>query len=263
LPEPSQVDRETNLALDPTQPVVRRAGSHQFESLADGCREVLAARALRSVDEVGRELDRYLAGRGHMALSTSGTAVCQYGSGDQRSRSRRRCNRPAYLYATAALDAPTRGTPAQRRRPASEHQPWKSAPVKSNASPNSISMLSEKSRPKRFSRRWSSIRCSTAMNAPPAGSASYADRMSCFFFSRFQSCRIMPVVTPPARAGAAWKNAPAAVVPRSASPRRAMADRAMGSTAGRSKDTQRRCGWRAATAHESSADAPPTSHSVR
>src|SRR5262245_26980241 len=75
VPEPPQVDRETNLAFEPAQPVVRRPGSHQFEPLADGRREVLAARALRSVDEVGRELDRHLAGRGHMALSNSCLAV--------------------------------------------------------------------------------------------------------------------------------------------------------------------------------------------
>ena len=33
------------------------------------------------------------------------------------------------------------------------------------------------------------------MNAPPSGSASYAARMRCIFFSRFQSCRISPIVT--------------------------------------------------------------------
>jgi hypothetical protein len=38
-----------------------------------------------------------------------------------------------------------------------EHQPVKSAPVKSKASPKSISMFSDISRPKAFSRRESSM----------------------------------------------------------------------------------------------------------
>ena len=83
------------------------------------------------------------------------------------------------------MDALARGVPTCRRsprwrgrrgaatstsrKPASLHQPRKSAPVKSKASPNSISMLSDIIRPKTFSRRASSIRFSTAMNAPPGG----------------------------------------------------------------------------------------------
>ena len=38
--------------------------------------------------------------------------------------------------------------------------------------------------------------------------------------------------------------------------------RAMGSTAGRSNDVQRRCGWRLATSMQSRPVAPPTSQSV-
>lgn len=47
-------------------------------------------------------------------------------------------------------------------------------------------------KPNAFSRRASSIKFSTAMKAPPFGSAAYADLISCFFFSRFQSCNIIP-----------------------------------------------------------------------
>jgi hypothetical protein len=58
------------------------------------------------------------------------------------------------------------------RNPASRHQPKKSAAVKSNASPNSISMFSDIISPNAFSRRALSIRFSTTMNAPPGGRAS-------------------------------------------------------------------------------------------
>ena len=57
-------------------------------------------------------------------------------------------------------------------KPTSRHQPAKSAPVKSKASPNSISMLSDIISPNAFSRRASSMRFSMTMNAPPSGSAS-------------------------------------------------------------------------------------------
>jgi hypothetical protein len=42
-------------------------------------------------------------------------------------------------------------------------------------------MLSDMSRPNAFSRRASSMMLSTAMNAPPTGSASYAERIRCIF----------------------------------------------------------------------------------
>ena len=35
---------------------------------------------------------------------------------------------------------------------------------------------------------------SITTSTPPAGGASYAERIRCVFFSRFQSCRIMPMV---------------------------------------------------------------------
>src|SRR6266704_2640677 len=87
--------------------------------------------------------------------------------GRRRSDRRRR-----YLYATAALAVDVSGITRVSRNPTCLHHTAKSAPVKSKASPNSISMLSDIMSPKAFSRRASSIRCSIATNAPPAGSAS-------------------------------------------------------------------------------------------
>jgi hypothetical protein len=60
------------------------------------------------------------------------------------------------LYATAALEGPASGITSVRSNPTSLHQRVKSAPVKSNATPNSISMLSDIISPKAFSRRASS-----------------------------------------------------------------------------------------------------------
>src|SRR5262245_54967152 len=48
-----------------------------------------------------------------------------------------------YLYAIAALAGPARWITSHLRNPASLHHREKSAPVKSKASPNSISMLSD------------------------------------------------------------------------------------------------------------------------
>jgi hypothetical protein len=53
--------------------------------------------------------------------------------------------------------------------PASRHHPAKSLPVKSNASPNVSNMFSDIISPNTLSRRASSMRCSTTMNAPPKG----------------------------------------------------------------------------------------------
>src|SRR6266540_2736597 len=80
----------------------------------------------------------------------------------------------AHLYATAALAGPRSGITSVRRKPIFRHHPSKSRPVKSNASPNSISILSDIMRPKALLRRSSSIRFSIAAKAPPLGRASYA-----------------------------------------------------------------------------------------
>src|SRR3954470_7245597 len=56
-----------------------------------------------------------------------------------------------------ALVGPASGRISTSLKPASLHHAAKSAPVKSNASPNSISMLSDMRRPNAFSRRASSV----------------------------------------------------------------------------------------------------------
>src|SRR5690349_3253911 len=76
-----------------------------------------------------------------------------------------------YFQAIAALAAPASGRISQRLKPASRHQDVKSAPVKSKASPNSISMFSDIIRPNAFSRRASSMMFSIATKAPPSGRA--------------------------------------------------------------------------------------------
>ena len=58
------------------------------------------------------------------------------------------------------------------------------------------------------------------------------------------------------------KKSPDAVATRPARPAAAMCFRATGSTGGRSKDVQRRCGCRRATSMHSNPVAPPTSQSV-
>jgi hypothetical protein len=70
---------------------------------------------------------------------------------------------PRYLYAIPALVGPASGTTSTSLKPASLHHEAKSAPVKSNASPNSISMLSDMRRPNAFSRRASSMKFSMTM----------------------------------------------------------------------------------------------------
>jgi hypothetical protein len=57
-------------------------------------------------------------------------------------------------------------------KPASPHQPAKSRPVKSKASPKASNIVSDIVSPNTFARRASSMRCSTTMNAPPSGRAS-------------------------------------------------------------------------------------------
>jgi hypothetical protein len=52
-----------------------------------------------------------------------------------------------YLYAMAALDDPSSGIISNRVKPASRHHSVNSAPVKSNASPNSMSIVSDMKRP--------------------------------------------------------------------------------------------------------------------
>src|SRR5438093_1311934 len=99
-------------------------------------------------------------------------AEVKHGRGPSPVRPRSPGLARAYLYATAALAVGVRGITRVSRNPTCVHQAAKSAPVKSKASPNSINMLSDIMSPKAFSRRASSMRCSIATKAPPAGSAS-------------------------------------------------------------------------------------------
>jgi hypothetical protein len=82
------------------------------------------------------------------------------------------------------------------------------------------------------------------------------------FLSRFQSWRIMPMVTTSAFGRGSRKKSPEATAIRSDNPCAAMLRCAIGATTGRSKEVQRRCGWRLAARIESNPVAPPTSHSV-
>ena len=66
-------------------------------------------------------------------------------------------------------------------KPASRHQPAKSLPVKSKASPKVSNMVSDIVSPNTLSRRASSMRCSTTMNAPPSGRA-FVSRADELFF---------------------------------------------------------------------------------
>lgn len=56
----------------------------------------------------------------------------------------------SHLKATAALDPLARGITSNDRNPAAVHHARKSAPEKSNASPNSMSMFSDIISPKVF-----------------------------------------------------------------------------------------------------------------
>lgn len=87
-----QVDREAHVPPQAAESLVCRAGSHQLEAVADGGREVLAARSLRLLEQVRRNLEGYFARCAHDAMNTSTSAVCQYGSCPRRCR-RRRCDR--------------------------------------------------------------------------------------------------------------------------------------------------------------------------
>src|SRR5437667_12821173 len=62
--------------------------------------------------------------------------------------------------------------------------------------------------------------------------------MRCIFFSRFQSCRIIPIVMMSALGSGSLKKSPAAVPIRSLKPAAPMDFLATGSTGGRSKLTQ-------------------------
>src|SRR5262249_40003294 len=139
-----------------------------------------------------------------------------------------------HLYATAALAGPRSGITSVRRNPTFRHHPSKSRPVKSNASPNSISILSDVIRPKALLRRSSSIKVSITTKAPPFGRAPYAARTSCIFFSRFQSCRIMPMVITSALGRESRKKSNDTDVIRSLSPCASMVLRAMDAAIGRS-----------------------------
>src|SRR5689334_5932456 len=77
-----------------------------------------------------------------------------------------------YLYATPALAGPPKGITSVLLNPTSRHHLKKSAAVKSNASPNSINILSDIINPNAFSRLASSIKFSITTNAPPGGKAS-------------------------------------------------------------------------------------------
>jgi len=73
----------------------------------------------------------------------------------------------------------------------------------------------------------------------------------------------MPIVITSARGSGSARKSPDAVDTRSPSPAAAIARFAIGSTIGRSKLVQRRCGWRAATVRASRPFAPPTSQKDR
>ncbi|MPZ53735.1 MAG: hypothetical protein GEU79_13560 [Acidimicrobiia bacterium] len=82
---------------------------------------------------------------------------------DDAVATRRRRARRRYLYAIPALVGPASGTTSTSLKPTSLHHEAKSAPVKSNASPNSIITLSDMRRPNAFSRRASSMMFSMTM----------------------------------------------------------------------------------------------------
>ena len=86
--------------------------------------------------------------------------------------------------------------------------------------------------------------------------------MSCFFFSRFQSWRIMPIVITSAFGSGSAKKSSGRADTRSARPAAAIFRSAIAVTAGRSAEMQRMCGCRSATSIDSWPVAPPTSHSV-
>lgn len=74
--------------------------------------------------------------------------------------------------------------------------------------------------------------------------------------------QIIPIVMTSAFGSGSLKKSPDAVFTRSDEPSRAIALAAIGSTAGKSNDTQRICGCLFATRIESRPLAPPTSHNV-
>ena len=86
--------------------------------------------------------------------------------------------------------------------------------------------------------------------------------MSSRFFSRFQSCRIMPIVITSAFGSGSAKKSIGCAETRSDSPAAAILRAAMRVASGRSAEMHVMCGCFLATSIDSCPVAPPTSQSV-